>query len=203
MKKITSFCVDHDVLEKGMYISRIDGDVITYDLRMVKPNKGGYLENAGLHTFEHLFATYVRNSAYSDDIIYVGPMGCRTGFYLLTRDHLSHEQALSLVQETMDFIAAYEGGNTGSTGKPRMRELSGPRSGTGKTVCRGLRKCAERVDNGQAALRGLSKSRITIFLLFYDMSFFLKDIVDEALPDHFVSINTMLDAAFFKQQLHV
>ena len=109
MKKITSFCVDHDVLEKGMYISRIDGDVITYDLRMVKPNKGGYLENAGLHTFEHLFATYVRNSAYSDDIIYVGPMGCRTGFYLLTRDHLSHEQALSLVQETMDFIAAYEG----------------------------------------------------------------------------------------------
>ena len=84
MKKITSFCVDHDHLEKGMYVSREDGDVITYDLRMVKPNQGGYLENAGLHTLEHLFATYVRNTEESDAIVYVGPMGCRTGFYLLT-----------------------------------------------------------------------------------------------------------------------
>ena len=65
MKKITSFCVDHDHLEKGMYVSREDGDVITYDLRMVKPNQGGYLENAGLHTLEHLFATYVRNTEES------------------------------------------------------------------------------------------------------------------------------------------
>ena len=66
MKKITSFCIDHDILGKGMYISRIDGDIITYDLRMVVPNGGVYLENAGLHTFEHLFATYVRNSKYSE-----------------------------------------------------------------------------------------------------------------------------------------
>ena len=100
MKKITSFCVDHDHLEKGMYVSREDGDVITYDLRMVKPNQGGYLENAGLHTLEHLFATYVRNTEESDAIVYVGPMGCRTGFYLLTRDTLSRARALALVQET-------------------------------------------------------------------------------------------------------
>ena len=97
MKKITSFCVDHDHLEKGMYVSREDGDVITYDLRMVKPNQGGYLENAGLHTLEHLFATYVRNTEESDAIVYVGPMGCRTGFYLLTRDTLSRARALALV----------------------------------------------------------------------------------------------------------
>lgn len=84
MEKITSFCVNHDILPKGMYISRVDGDIITYDLRMVVPNGGIYLENDGLHTFEHLFATYVRNSAYADEIIYAGPMGCRTGFYFLS-----------------------------------------------------------------------------------------------------------------------
>lgn len=97
MKKITSFCIDHDILGKGMYISRIDGDIITYDLRMVVPNGGVYLENAGLHTFEHLFATYVRNSKYSEDIIYAGPMGCRTGFYFLTRDSISKQEAIALV----------------------------------------------------------------------------------------------------------
>lgn len=109
MKKITSFCIDHDILGKGMYISRIDGDIITYDLRMVVPNGGVYLENAGLHTFEHLFATYVRNSKYSEDIIYAGPMGCRTGFYFLTRDSMSKQEAIALVQDTMKFIAEFEG----------------------------------------------------------------------------------------------
>ena len=69
MRKITSFCVDHDKLLKGMYISRVDGDVITYDLRMVTPNQPPYLDRKGLHTFEHLFAIYVRNSMYSDQII--------------------------------------------------------------------------------------------------------------------------------------
>lgn len=114
MKQITSFCINHDILKKGMYISRIDGDVITYDLRMVEPNKGSYLNNAGLHTFEHLFATYVRNSKYSDSIIYFGPMGCRTGFYFLTRDCISHKEAIALVQETMQFIKNFEGAIPGA-----------------------------------------------------------------------------------------
>ena len=83
MKKIASFSVNHDKLKKGMYVSRIDGDVVTYDLRMKVPNAGDYLSNGALHTFEHLFATYARNSALSDSVIYVGPMGCRTGFYFL------------------------------------------------------------------------------------------------------------------------
>ena len=117
MKPIASFTVDHDKLEKGMYVSRVDGDVITYDIRMVKPNGGVYLPNPAMHTFEHLFATYVRNSAFSDQIIYVGPMGCRTGFYFLTRDAMSGEQAIALVRECFAFIAAFEGKIPGSERK--------------------------------------------------------------------------------------
>ena len=114
MEKITSFCVNHDILPKGMYISRVDGDIITYDLRMVVPNGGIYLENDGLHTFEHLFATYVRNSAYADEIIYAGPMGCRTGFYFLVRDKMTKAEAIALVQKTMKFISSYEGAIPGA-----------------------------------------------------------------------------------------
>ena len=117
MKTIASFTVDHDKLEKGMYVSRVDGDVITYDIRMVKPNGGVYLPNPAMHTFEHLFATYARNSAFSDQIIYVGPMGCRTGFYFLTRDAMSGEQAIALVRECFAFIAAFEGKIPGSERK--------------------------------------------------------------------------------------
>ena len=108
MRKIASFCVNHLTLGKGMYISRVDSDIVTYDIRMKVPNAGDYLENAPLHTFEHLFATYARNSALSGSVVYVGPMGCRTGFYLLMRG-VSHAEALALTRESMDFIAAYEG----------------------------------------------------------------------------------------------
>lgn len=114
MKTIASFTVDHDKLEEGMYVSRVDGDVITYDIRMVKPNGGVYLPSPAMHTFEHLFATYVRNSAYSDQIIYVGPMGCRTGFYLLTRG-LTPAQALELTVESFRFMAAFEGAVPGAS----------------------------------------------------------------------------------------
>ena len=109
MKKIASFTVNHDTLEKGMYISRIDGDVVTYDIRMKKPNGGDYLNMSAAHTLEHLFATYARNSQYGDKIVYVGPMGCRTGFYLLTRDTLTHAQAIAIVQESMAFIRDFKG----------------------------------------------------------------------------------------------
>lgn len=116
MEKIASFQVDHDKLTEGMYTSRIDGDITTYDIRMVLPNGGVYLENAPLHTFEHLFATYVRNSAEKEHIIYAGPMGCRTGFYFLVRD-LSPEDSIRLIQETMDFIAGFKGEIPGATRK--------------------------------------------------------------------------------------
>ena len=85
MERIASFCVDHTKLDRGMYLSRQDGDVLTWDIRMKKPNQGDYLTTGAAHTLEHLFATYARNSAVKDGVIYVGPMGCRTGFYLLTR----------------------------------------------------------------------------------------------------------------------
>ena len=109
MERIASFSVNHDRLDKGMYISRVDGDVVTYDIRMKKPNGGDYLGNGELHTFEHLFATYARNSAYRDSVIYVGPMGCRTGFYVVMRDSVSKEEALGLFREAFAFAAGFEG----------------------------------------------------------------------------------------------
>lgn len=117
MKTIASFTVDHDKLTEGMYVSRVDGDVITYDIRMVRPNGGVYVSSPALHTFEHLFATYVRNSKYSDQIIYVGPMGCRTGFYFLTRDTLAKADAIQLVRDCFAFIADFAGKIPGSEKK--------------------------------------------------------------------------------------
>ena len=86
MERIQSFCVDHDLITEGIYISRIDGDITTFDLRTRVPNMGDYMDNLTMHSVEHMFATYIRNSKIGDRVIYFGPMGCRTGFYLLTRD---------------------------------------------------------------------------------------------------------------------
>lgn len=115
MKKIASFTVNHDKLEKGMYVSRVDGDVVTYDIRMKKPNGGDYLPSAAAHTIEHLFATYARNTTEGEDVIYVGPMGCRTGFYFLTRDSVSKERTIEIVKEVMNFIESFEGEIPGNT----------------------------------------------------------------------------------------
>ena len=108
MEKIASFQVDHTTLEKGMYISRGDGDIVTYDIRARRPNVEPVMENAPIHTNEHLFATYVRNTEYSENIIYFGPMGCRTGFCFLTRA-LPHEKAIALTLGALKFTAEYEG----------------------------------------------------------------------------------------------
>ncbi len=114
MKKIASFTINHDTLRQGMYVSRVDGDVITYDIRMKLPNGGDYLANGAMHTFEHLFATYARNSGQSEQVIYVGPMGCRTGFYLLLRDCVCKEDAIELVKESLKFVAEFTGEIPGS-----------------------------------------------------------------------------------------
>lgn len=119
MEKIKSFQVDHTRFGVGMYLSRVDGPVSTYDLRMVKPNGGVYLSAPSLHTIEHLFATYARNSRYADHVIYVGPMGCRTGFYLLTAG-LSDEQAIELARDSLRFVSSFEGAIPGA-----MREECG------------------------------------------------------------------------------
>ena len=115
MRKIASFTVNHDTLETGVYVSRTDGDAVTYDLRMKKPNAGSYISPKSLHTIEHLLATYVRNSKYTDDVIYAGPMGCRTGFYLILRDNVSKEGLLSLLCETFEYIADFTGDIPGNS----------------------------------------------------------------------------------------
>lgn len=109
MKTIASFQINHDTLTPGLYVSRIDGDAVTYDLRMKTPNQGDYLANPALHTLEHLLATYLRSSAHSRQIIYVGPMGCRTGFYIVARDSLSRQDMLALLRQAFAFAAAFQG----------------------------------------------------------------------------------------------
>ena len=108
MERIASFTVNHNTLNKGIYVSRIDGDITTYDIRMKKPNGGDYLENGAMHTIEHLFATYVRNSPYKNEIIYFGPMGCRTGFYFLVRN-VAPEEVIELVKSSFKFISEFSG----------------------------------------------------------------------------------------------
>ncbi len=112
MEKIQSFQVDHTVLEPGIYVSRTDADVTTYDLRTRKPNAGDYMDHATMHSLEHMFATYVRNSEIAEDILYFGPMGCQTGFYLLVRNADNHK-VLEVVCEILEGIKNHDGGMFG------------------------------------------------------------------------------------------
>ena len=131
LKRIESFCVDHNLLDRGIYTSRIDGDVTTYDIRMRVPNRPPFLENAAIHTIEHLFATFARNSEYADRIIYFGPMGCRTGFYFLTRN-IPECEVIALTVRIFEQIAGYEGKIPGTTaaecGNYREHDLAGAKS---------------------------------------------------------------------------
>ncbi len=117
MGQIASFSVNHNKLEKGMYISRTDGDVVTYDIRMKRPNGGDYLPYAGMHTLEHLFATYARNSEIKNSVIYIGPMGCRTGFYMLLRDAVGKDEAIAFVKRAFSYISLFDGDIPGATRK--------------------------------------------------------------------------------------
>lgn len=125
MQRIQSFTVDHDYIEKDIYISRIDGDITTYDLRTRKPNAGDYMDNLTMHSLEHMFATYVRNSDIGADVIYFGPMGCRTGFYLLVRSR-TPDEVLATVTDTLEKIISHDGEMFGATRKEcgNYRELS-------------------------------------------------------------------------------
>ena len=108
MDRIASFEVDHDKIVKGMYRSRVDGDIVTYDLRTRVPNCGDYMSNITMHSVEHMFATYVRNGDIGKSVIYFGPMGCRTGFYLLVRDVEPAEVAKE-VKTVLKKIIEHEG----------------------------------------------------------------------------------------------
>ena len=109
MNRIKSFTINHNVLVPGFYISREDGDVITYDLRTRKPNAGNYMDNASMHSLEHMFATYIRNSEMGEDVAYFGPMGCQTGFYLLVRSAQSPKEVFAVTKKVLKQIIDHEG----------------------------------------------------------------------------------------------
>ena len=113
LTRIASFSVNHDYIDEGIYISRIDGDITTYDMRTRKPNMGDYMDNLTMHSVEHMFATYVRNSEIGDRVIYFGPMGCQTGFYLLVRS-TPCEKVLEVVLDVLQKIINHDGGMVGA-----------------------------------------------------------------------------------------
>ena len=117
MQRLASFEVDHDLLSPGIYISRVDGDVVTYDLRTRKPNSGDYMDNFTMHTVEHMMATFLRNSRIGPSVLYFGPMGCRTGFYLLVRNTASSEEVLDEVIEALHQVVCHEGPVYGASRK--------------------------------------------------------------------------------------
>lgn len=106
IKKNASFTVDHTKFGEGLYISRIDGDITTYDMRTRRPNSGDFMDNITMHTFEHMFSTYIRNSQL--DVIYFGPMGCQTGFYLLVRN-ADNGKVLAEIISALENIIAHTG----------------------------------------------------------------------------------------------
>lgn len=116
METIASFTVDHDKIEPGIYISRIDGDVVTYDLRTRKPNCGEYMDNVTMHSVEHMLATFTRNSPLGDKVIYFGPMGCRTGFYLLMRSD-NHDETYAMLKDALKKTVMHDGEVFGATRK--------------------------------------------------------------------------------------
>ena len=122
MKKITSFTIDHNKLQPGLYVSRQDKvgqhTVTTFDLRVTKPNEEPVMNTAEVHTIEHLAATYLRNDpAWQDKILYFGPMGCRTGFYLLVAGGYSSRDILPLVRDCFGFVAEFSGDIPGASAK--------------------------------------------------------------------------------------
>ena len=116
MERIASFSVDHDFVVPDIYVSRIDGDITTYDLRTRVPNADSYMDHSTMHTLEHMFATFVRNSSIASRVLYFGPMGCQTGFYLLVRD-ADNDEVLSVVKDVLGKIIAHEGEVFGASRK--------------------------------------------------------------------------------------
>lgn len=113
METIASFTIDHTKLRRGIYVSRKDkiaNEVITtIDIRMKEPNKEPVMNTAELHTIEHVVATFLRNSSFKDNILYFGPMGCRTGNYLLVKGDYNSSDLVSLIREAFLFLANFDG----------------------------------------------------------------------------------------------
>ena len=114
LNRIASFSVNHDYIKEGIYVSRIDGDIITYDMRTRRPNMGDYMDNLTMHSVEHMFATYIRNGKIGGDVIYFGPMGCQTGFYLLVRNR-ENAEVLDAVMTALEEILSHSTDIFGNT----------------------------------------------------------------------------------------
>lgn len=149
MQRIASFTVNHDFIRPGVYISRVDGDVVTYDLRTRRPNGGDYMSPLVMHSVEHLFATYVRNSAWGDKVIYFGPMGCRTGFYLLLRD-LPAEQVKPLLVDTLRRCIAHKGRMPGAS-RQECGNFRGLSLAAGQEECRRFLAVVEKINSNEFA----------------------------------------------------
>lgn len=108
MERIKSFTINHDILVPGFYISRVDGDITTYDMRTRRPNMGDYMSDLTMHSVEHMFATYIRNSEIAEDVIYFGPMGCQTGFYLLVRN-ANDRHVFEITKHVLQQIVEHDG----------------------------------------------------------------------------------------------
>jgi len=108
MKTVKSFEIDHNLIEKGIYISAIDDDITTYDIRMKAPNREQVMTNSAIHTIEHIFKTYAINTEFGDSIVYFGPNGSRTGFYMLTR-RLSDNYSIQLIKNAFQYISDFWG----------------------------------------------------------------------------------------------
>ena len=122
MEKITSFSIDHIKLVPGLYVSRIDhvagNPITTFDIRITNPNEEPVMNTAEVHTIEHLAATFLRNHAeYADKTIYFGPMGCRTGFYLILAGEYTSSDIVPLMKELFTFMAGFEGEIPGASAK--------------------------------------------------------------------------------------
>lgn len=122
MEKIASFTIDHIKLQPGIYVSRKDTvgkeTLTTFDLRMTSPNEEPVMNTAEMHTIEHLAATYLRNHpTWKEKVIYFGPMGCRTGFYLILAGDLESKDIVDLMKEMWTFIADFEGDVPGASAK--------------------------------------------------------------------------------------
>ena len=122
MEKITSFTIDHIKLQPGVYVSRKDHvgaeTLTTFDLRMTSPNEEPVMNTAEMHTIEHLAATFLRNhETWKERVIYFGPMGCRTGFYLILAGDLESTEIVPLIMEMYQFIADFDGDIPGASAK--------------------------------------------------------------------------------------
>ncbi|MBQ9531522.1 MAG: S-ribosylhomocysteine lyase [Eubacterium sp.] len=108
MKLTPSSDIDYNILKKGIFLSKIDDDITTYDIRMKEPNRETVLTNSAIHTIEHIFKTYVQNTEFADNIIFFGPMGSRTGFYFITK-RLSDNYSIQLIKDAFTHISEFWG----------------------------------------------------------------------------------------------